>query len=101
MFENLRKQLGLQIAKISLRGKPETIQPMTKFFTGAKNVLISLPIGYEDAIVASKALRKFRDAMNHVHLTVIHNSTRHTELVDYLHCEVVRIDPHEFNWFFL
>ena len=101
MLENLRKSIGLFASKMMLRGKPETMQPMTKFFTGAKSVLVSLPNGYDDAIVASKALRQFRDAMNHVHLTVIHNSTRHTELVDYLHCEVVRIDPPEINWFFL
>lgn len=101
MFDSLRSKLGLIAARFVFRNETDTVQPMTNFFTGAKNVLVVLPVGYDDAIVAGEALRKFRDRIPDVHLTVVHNSTRHTSLIDFLHCEVIRIDPPDINWFFL
>jgi ADP-heptose:LPS heptosyltransferase len=101
MFERALALVGYQFAKFQFRNEFDTVQPMTDFFSGAKNVLIALPVGYEEAIVASNALRAFRSRWLHLHLTVIHNSTRATSLIDFPKCEVVRIDPPEINKFSL
>jgi hypothetical protein len=101
MFERTLALLGYQFAKFQFRGDVDTVQPMTNFFSGARNVLITLPIGYEEAIVASNALRAFRNRWNHLHLTVVNNSTRATSLIDFPKCEIVRIDPLDINKFSL
>jgi ADP-heptose:LPS heptosyltransferase len=101
VLEQFRNYLGLQAARFVFRGMKDEARPMTNFFSGAKNVLIVLPVGYDDAIVASDALRKFRDTMKDVHLTVVHNSTRFTSLVDFPKCEVIRLDPPDVNRFYL
>jgi hypothetical protein len=101
MFESALAYLGLQFAKFQFRSDIDQVQPLTEFLRGAKNVLIALPVGYEDAILASNALRDFRDPLQHLHLTVIHSSTRATSLTEYPRCEVVRLDPTDVNRFSL
>jgi len=101
MFEDAFAYLGLQFAKFQFRSDIDQVQPMTEFFRGAKKILITLPTGYEDALLAGNALRDFRDRLNHLHLTVINNSTRATLLANFPKCEVVRIDPNDINRFSL
>jgi hypothetical protein len=91
----------MQFAKLQFRSDFDTPQPMTNFFTGAKNVLIMLPAGYQESVEAGKALRKFRDQLTHLHLTVIHTSTWATALTEFPHCTVIRMDPKDINKFSL
>jgi len=101
MFESTLGWMGLQFARFQFRNDIERVQDLTKFFSGARNVLITLPVGYEEAIIASNALREFRNRLNHLHLTVVSSGTRATSLIDYQRCEVIRIDPLDINKFSL
>ncbi len=101
IYERFLAFLGLQFAKLQFRNDIDRPQAMTNFFSGAKNVLIALPVGYEEAILASDAFQSFRQQLRHLHLTVINSGTRRTSLVDYPHCEVIRMDPIDINKFLL
>ena len=101
MFERAFAFAGLQFAKTRFRGESDASQPLTDFFSGARNVLIALPTGYDEAIHASNAIRVFRDHLAHLQLTVINNSTRTTSLIDFPKCEVIRMQPTDINRFSL
>lgn len=101
MFESTFAWVGLQFARFQFRNDIQKVQTLTDFFTGARSVLIALPVGYDHAILASNALREFRQQLNHLHLTVVHTGTRATSLTDYARCEVIRIDPEDVNKFSL
>jgi hypothetical protein len=101
MFEQAFKYVGLQLAKFQFRSEMDTMQPMTNFLRTAKNVLITLPAGYDEAIFAGNAMRKLRQRLENPRMTVIHTSTRTTSLADFQKCEVVRIDPSDINRFSL
>ena len=89
--------IGLQIARVKFYGEKDKVQPLTNFFTGARSMLVTLPVGYEDATIAGNALREFRDRMSHLQLTVVNTSTRATSLIDFPKCEVIRINPADLN----
>jgi hypothetical protein len=101
MFENAYKYLGLQYAKIQFKSDIDQVQMFTEFMTGAKSALIVLPVGYEEANIASNAIRAHRKRLSHLHLTVVHSGTRATSLVDFPKCEVIRTIPTDVNRFFL
>src|SRR5207302_8116664 len=101
MLEETLSYLGLQFAKLQFRSDVDTIQPMTEFLTGARNALITLPTGYDNSILAGAAIRSYRERLSHLHLTIVHNSTRSTPLSEFPRSEVVRIDPHDINRFSL
>jgi hypothetical protein len=93
--------VGYQFARLQFRSDIDTVQPLTNFMTGARNMLVVLPIGYNDSILAGNALRRHRNVLRNVHLTVINNGTRATSLIDFPLCEVVRVDPGDLNPFSL
>lgn len=101
MLERLYKYVGLQFARFQFRNEIDKMQQMTNFMGRAKNVLIALPMGYNEANIASDAIRATREQFKHVNLAVINNSTRMTSLVDFPKCEVIRLDPVDLNRFFL
>jgi len=101
MFEGALAYIGLQFTKFQFRSDIDQVQPMTDFFRGAQDVLITLPIGYETAILAGNALREYRDQLKHLNITVVHNSTRATSLTEFPKCEVIRLDPIDINRFSL
>lgn len=101
MFERLQHLLGVQFAKIQFRSDVDLPQELTSFFSGARNVLITLPAGYDEALFAGNALRRYRDALQHLHITVIHSSTRATALSEFPRSEVIRLDPADINRFSL
>src|ERR1700741_895226 len=101
MFEPAMAYLGLQLAKFQFRSDVDQVQSMTDFLRSAKHVLITLPTEYENAVLASNALRDVRARRANLHLTVIHTSTRTTSLADFPNCEVIRIDPEDIGRFFL
>ena len=101
MFERTLGWMGLQFARFQFRNDIEKVHVLTDFFSGARNVLILLPVGYEEAIIASNALREYRHRLNHLHLTVVNSGTRTTSLIDYPRCEVIRINSTDINKFSL
>src|SRR5436309_15732484 len=101
MFERVLAFLGLQIAKLQFRSEFDTIQTMTNFFSSAGNILIVLPVGYEQAVHAGNALREACSRLPHAHLTVVHSGTRETALGVIPRCEVVRMDASDLNKFSL
>ncbi|TAK53763.1 MAG: hypothetical protein EPO24_13905 [Bacteroidetes bacterium] len=101
MLERLKAYIGLQLAKFQFRNEVDKPQELTQFFSGAKNVLIVLPLGYEEAVIASNALRAFKARLNHLHLTVVNNGTRATSLIEFSKCEVIRMNPADVNKLFL
>ncbi len=101
MFESALAYLGLQFAKFQFRSEVDHVQSFSEFMQKARNVLIMLPTGYEEAGLAGDALRAFRDRFKHLQLTVIHNSTRATSLSEFQRCEVIRLDPGDLNKFCL
>ncbi len=101
MLEQLFKNIGVRLAKFEFRNEIDAVQPMTGFFTGARSVLITLPVGYEEAVLAGNAMRSFRNRLQHLQLTVVNNSTRATSLIDFPKCEVIRLDPGDVNRFSL
>lgn len=94
-------RLGYLFAKMQFRSDIDHVQPMAEFIKKARNVLIVLPVGYDEAAVASDALYSTCSQLNNVHLTVIHTSTRATQLTVFPHCEVIRLDPADINRFSL
>ncbi len=101
MLERTRSVLGVQFAKFQFRSDFDTPQPLTNFFTGARNVLITMPRGYDNAVHAGNALHKYRDRLDHLHLTIIHTGTRETTLSSFLHSQIIRISPTDINSFSL
>jgi len=101
MFERAFAYAGLQFARLQFRSDIDAVQPMTNFFSAARNILITLPVGYEDAVLAGKALSMLHDRMNSMHVTIIHTGTRATPLSSLPRSEVVRIDPNDINKFSL
>jgi hypothetical protein len=101
MLERFYAYCGLQFARFQFRSDIDMPQEMTRFFTGARHVLITLPAGYEEAAEAGNALRKFRESLSHLQFTVIHTSTRATALTEFPRCTVIRLDPPDINRFSL
>ncbi|MBI1806932.1 MAG: hypothetical protein HYR76_07775 [Ignavibacteria bacterium] len=101
MFEGALAYLGFQFAKFQFRSEVDQVQPFSEFLQRARNVLIMMPTGYEEAILAGDALRAFRDQLNHLQITIVHNSTRATSLAEFQHSEVIRLDPSDLNKFSL
>ena len=101
MFDQAFSRLGFLFAKLQFHGDVDQVQPLTEFIKGARNMLIILPLGYEEAAVASDALFRTCRELSHVHLTVIHTGTRATSLTVFPKCEVIRIDPADINRFSL
>jgi len=101
MLKRLYWFLGFQYAKFQFKNEIDHVQSLTEFFTGAKSILVILPIGYEEAIHASNSLRRFRNRLQHLHLTVIASGTRATSLIDFPKCEVIRLIESDINRFFL
>jgi hypothetical protein len=95
------KNIGLQIARYQFRKEHDSVQPLTNFFSSARNVLIVLPVGYEEANLASEALESQRNKMSDVHIVVVHSSTRHTSLAVFPKSEVIRLDPPDIDRFSL
>jgi hypothetical protein len=93
--------VGIQMTKLRFRFDTDTVQPFTGFLKDARNVLITLPTGYDNSVLAGNAIRAHRDRLAHLHLTVVHNSTRSTPLSEFQGSEVVRIDPSDINRFSL
>ncbi|HLA99925.1 MAG TPA: hypothetical protein VJO14_00940, partial [Bacteroidota bacterium] len=93
MLERTLSVVGLQFAKFQFRSDFDTPQPLTNFFTSAKNVLITMPRGYDNAVHAGNALHKYKDRLDHLHLTIIHTGTRETNLSSFLHSQIIRISP--------
>ena len=93
--------VGLQVAKFQFRSDFDTPQRMTNFFTGARNVLVTMPRGYDNAVHAGNALHKYRDELSNLHLTIIHTGTRETNLSSFLHSQIIRITPADINRFSL
>ena len=101
MFVRTLAYLGFLFAKMQFRSDVETPQPFSDFLKDARNVLITMPVGYEEAVCAGDALAEFRHRLSHLHLTVVHSSTRATSLINFPQCEVIRMDPEDINRFSL
>lgn len=99
MFDRALSLVGLQFAKFQFRSDFDRPQVLTNFFTGAKNVLVVMPRGYDNAVLAGNALHKYRDELNQIHLTIIHTGTRETTLSSFLHSQIIRITPDDINRF--
>lgn len=101
MLERPLTIIGLQFARFQFRSDFDKPQEMTKFFTGARNALVLMPRGYDNAILAGNALYKYRKELEHLHLTIIHTGTRETSLSSFLHSRIIRINPSDINRFSL
>jgi len=101
MLERALAYGGLQFARLQFRSDIDTVRPMTDFFRNARAILIALPVGYDDAVLAGKALSMLHERMLPMKITVIHSSTRATPLSILPRSEVVRIDPADINRFLL
>jgi hypothetical protein len=101
MFEGALAYMGLIFARLQFRNEVDHVQDMTEFFHGARNILITLPVGYEEAILAGNALRGMRDRADQRNFTIVHTGTRATSLADFQRCEVVRIGANDINRFSL
>jgi hypothetical protein len=101
MLDRTFAQVGLQFAKFQFRSDFDTPQDLTRFFTGARNILVTMPRGYDNAVLAGNALHRHRDALKDVHLTIIHTGTRETNLSSFLHSQIIRITPADVNRFSL
>ena len=93
--------LGYQYAKYKFRGDVDEVRPMTDFFQTAKSMLVILPVGYEEALIAGTIVRDLLKQRRNLQLTVIHNSTRETPLSELSRCKVVRLNPEDISRFSL
>ena len=58
MLSHLYSYFGMQFARFQFRSEMEPPRSMTSFLRNAKYILITLPVGYEEANAASDALQK-------------------------------------------
>lgn len=101
MFENVRKSVGLGYAKWRFRKNGDPQQELTEFFRRSRTFLIILPAQYEEAQLASQALKRLFDELKSVHLTIVTTGTRSTSLSDMHRSNVIRVDGKDINAFFL
>ena len=101
MIQRAFTYLGYRFAKFQFRSDVEVVQPMTNFFQTAKSMLVVLPVGYENALIAGTIMRDALKQHRGLTLTVIHNSTRETPLSELSRCEVVRMNPDDISRFSL
>lgn len=101
MLERALTYIGFQFAKFQFRSDIDTVQPLTEFIQQADKMLVILPVGYEDAVLAGTCMREVLRRRHISHLTVINNSTRRTPLSDLPRCEIVRFNPDDINRFSL
>ncbi len=97
MFDDALAYVGLQVAKLQFRTDIDQVQSFTTFLRTAGNVLITLPVNYEESVIAGNALRDFRRQRENLKLTVVNNSTWSTSLADFPRCEVVHVDTADVN----
>lgn len=101
MFDNLRKSLGLWYARWQFRKEHDAPQQFTDFVRRARNILIVLPSGYDNALVAGNTLKKVFDRLENAHLTILTTGIRATALSDMGRSEVVRLDDVDITKLFL
>lgn len=101
MIQRAFTYLGYRYAKFQFRSDVDVVQPLTEFFKKAKNMLVILPVGYEDAVVAGAIMRDALKRLPGLSLTVINNSTRETPLSELSRCEVVRMNSEDVSRFSL
>jgi ADP-heptose:LPS heptosyltransferase len=89
----------MRFAKFQFGSDIDTIQPMTEFFRSAKNILIVLPVGYDEAIIAGDILTSACRKIPDLHVTVIHSSTRETSLASLPKTQVIRLHADDLNRF--
>lgn len=95
------EHLGLLYARFQFRKDADLPQPFTKFFSSARSILVVLPTGYEESIIAGDALQQFKTRLQHANLTVVNTGTRMTSLVGFPKCQVIRLDPPDITRFSL
>lgn len=101
MLESARAYMGLQFAKFQFRNEIDHVQTLTQFFNGARNILLLLPVAYDNAAMASDAVSAILKNREDIHLTVVSSGTRETSLSTFLHSRVIRTGPADLNRFFL
>jgi hypothetical protein len=101
MMQRAFTYLGYRYAKYQFRADEDDVRDLTDFFRTAKSMLVILPVGYEEALIAGTILRDALKQHRNLQLTVIHNSTRETPLSELARCEVLRLNPGDINRFSL
>lgn len=101
MFKKIRHAVGLLYARWRLRKYRDAQQVLTNFFSHARSILILLPSGYEEAIVACTTLKKLKNVLQNAHLTIVTTGTRSTPLAESLRSEVIRLDELDVNTLYL
>lgn len=97
----MRKALGLRYARWQFRHDVDHSRQLTNFVEQAGSILVVLPTGYDDAVVAGNTLKKLFDRLKNVHLTVVTAGVRGTALDDMGKSEVVRFDDVDIGKLFL
>jgi hypothetical protein len=101
MFDGLKRYIGVRMAEFRCRKDIDSPQPLGNFFSEARSMLVILPFGYDDSIVAGHALNAIRSRSPRSRLTLLISGIRATPLADPLSSEVIRIDPPDINAFCL
>ena len=101
MLHSLQQSLGLLYARWHFRKERDYEQSLTDFFRRSRSILVLLPQGYEEAAIAGTTLRKLKDFLKNMHLTIVTTGIRPTPLSDSLRSEVIRVDNADVNKFFL
>jgi hypothetical protein len=100
MIQRAFTYLGYRYAKFQFRADVDAVQPLTDFFHTAKSMLVILPVGYEEALIAGTILRDVLKLRRSLHLAVITTARRNSP-GELSRCEVVRLNPEDINRFFL
>jgi hypothetical protein len=101
MFEQVFEYIGLQYTKFKFRQEEDSAQEFTKFFTGAKSILLILPVNYEEAQVAGNSLCPVLRQFQKVDLTILTEGIRATALSEFPRSKVIRISSSHVNKLFL
>jgi len=101
MIQRAFTYLGYKYARFQFRKDVDEVLPFTDFFRNARSMLVILPVGYEDAMIAGSLLRDALRGNPLLRVTVVHNSTRETPLGDLPRSEVVRMNPDDLTRFSL
>src|SRR5713226_3230086 len=101
MLDNLRQSVGLLYARWHFRTERDPEQPLTDFLRRSQSILVLLPDGYNEAVIAGNSLKNLKDLLQNVHLTIVTTGIHPTPLSSSRRVEVIRIDDGDVNKFSL
>lgn len=101
MFESTFEYFGFLYSKFVFRKEKDTQQSISDFLSNAQNILIFLPVDYEDSQAACNSFLQLKDKIRNAELTILTEGIRAVALSELPRTKIIRISQAHINKFFL